>query len=304
MAFDLSSLLPIRGTDTVILDTDIASDCDDVGALAVLAHGLARTGAKLGAVINDTDNVYGCGATDAVLRYYGFVPAVGMTTDHGFMDTSMPQNVVYNKAVSEQFSEAFRTGTLEIRPALELYREVLRGAADGSVVLITIGFLNTAAEILREEPELFAAKVRCVVSMAGNFEHPENKEWNVFQNAPASKFFFENCPVPVIFDGFELGISFETGFEEAQPENPAYVAYQLYCKGMRYSFDPSTVDFAFLGLGEDWTTGEAFDVKVLEDGTLEVTENPNGNCRALRFCSDEARERIRLRLNRFYATKP
>ena len=305
MSFDLHKLLPIRSTDTVILDTDIATDCDDVGALAVLAHGCARTGAKLGAVVNNTACPHGCGAVDAILNYYGVPAPVGMTEDKDFMNESDPNNIKYTKPVAEQFSKAFREGTLVIHPATDLYRKVLREAADGSVVLITIGFLNTAADILRAEPDLFAAKVRCVVSMAGNFVKPEQREWNIFQNVTAAKFFFETCPVPVIFDGFELGISFETGFYgEEQPENPAYVAYQIHSNGHRASFDPAGVDFAFEGLGEDWAAGEPFRMTVLPDGALTVIPDPEGNRQALKFASPEAMGRIQARLNRLFATKP
>jgi len=56
----------------VIFDTDIGSDCDDAGALAIL-HALADAGELriLGVVFSSGKNRYGVGACDAINTYYG-----------------------------------------------------------------------------------------------------------------------------------------------------------------------------------------------------------------------------------------
>ena len=290
-------LLPIGNGDVVILDTDIGSDCDDCGALAVLVYGCEQCGAKIGAVINDTDNPYGCGTIDAILSYYGYELPIGMTTDRGFMGVDDPVNIKYNKPVAEQFSEKFRKGELKTRTALEVYREVLKKAEDKQVVLITIGFLNTAAEILQAEPALFKEKVRCVVSMAGDFEDVSRPEWNVVKQPMAAKMFYENCPVPVFFNGVEIGNRFKTGFEMLMPKNPVSVAYQIHSGGMRASFDPAAVDFAFCGVGEDWEISDDFAVEIMENGAMKLHKAENANACCVRFASEEAIERIQERLN-------
>jgi len=60
------------GIPSVILDTDIGSDCDDAGALAVL-HALADAGELeiLGVVFSSGKNRYGVGTCDAINTYYG-----------------------------------------------------------------------------------------------------------------------------------------------------------------------------------------------------------------------------------------
>lgn len=298
MNYSFSSLLPIKAADTVILDTDICPDCDDCGALAVVVHGCKSTGAKLGAVINNVDNIYGCGAIDAILSFYGMSAPIGMTTDKGFFANIESR---YNRVLSEQFSENFRNGTLTVHPALELYRDTLKKADDRSVILITIGFLNTAAEILAAEPELFAAKVRCVVSMAGNFDDLSYHECNIVNQIPAAQTFFNTCPVPVFFNGFEIGSGMQTGFAELIPENPVSVAYDLYNKGYNSSFDPAAADFAFHGIGEDWSVSEPLTVSVNDDSTLSVHANGDGLHTTVRFTDEDAKERIRLRLNTVYS---
>ena len=294
----ISELLPVRLTDTVILDTDICTDCDDCGALAVLFHHCKKSGIKIGAVINDVDNIYGCGAIDAIASYYGMTFPIGMTTDKGFLADAESR---YSRQISEQFSQNFRNKSLTIHPALDLYREVLKNAADKSVVLVTIGFLNTAAEILAAEPELFASKVRCVVSMAGNFEDISYKEYNIAMQIPAAQSFYNTCPVPVFFHGFEIGISFQTGFDALDQKNPVSVAYELHNHGHNASFDPAAVDFAFRGVDEDWVISEPLRVSVKDDASLSVQADAEGTQVYVKFADEGARERVRCHLDEIYS---
>ena len=61
---------PLR--PAVIFDTDMGSDCDDAGALAV-AHALADAGELdlLGVIFSSGRNRYGVGTCDAINTYYG-----------------------------------------------------------------------------------------------------------------------------------------------------------------------------------------------------------------------------------------
>ena len=303
MAYEFENILVVHQEDTVILDGDFASDCDGCGALAVLARWLRIGGTRVRAIINNTDNLNGCGIIDAIMSYYGFHVPIGITSDKGFHGSGKSSNTKYNKEVAERFSEKFRTGKLDVRPSLELYRESLENVADNSAVLITIGSLNTAAEILKAEPELFAAKVKCVVSVAGNFEEPSKPESNISRQILAARYFFENCPAPLFFTGIEIGQRLTTGFSELLEDNPVSVAYYLHNGGMCYSHGAAAVEAACCGVRENWGVTEPFRVRVLEDGALEVIPDPEGNCCAVKFESEEAVERVRLRLNKTYAEK-
>lgn len=294
----LSSLLPITSADTVILDTDICTDCDDCGALAVLFYYCKKNNTRIGAVINDIDNIYGCGAVDAIASYYGLSVPIGMTGDKGFLADAESR---YSRQLSEQFSENYRNGTLTVHPSLDLYREVLKKAADKSVVIITVGFLNTAAEILAAEPALFEKKVRCVVSMAGDFADLTHGEYNIAMQTPAAQTFYNTCPVPVFFDGFEIGVSFQTGFAALDQNNPVSVAYELHNHGHNASYDPAAVDFAFRGVCEDWTLSEPLSVHVNDDATISFQSDANGIQTYLKFADEGARERVRLLLDEIYS---
>ena len=299
MKTDFLELLPLREGDAVILDTDISSDCDDAGALALLINGCKKNGACLKAVINDTDNPYASGAIDAILEYYGVQALIGQTTDVGFETADTPINVKYNRHLTEQFSRRFREGEPLAAPARDVYESVLLDSKDGSVVLITIGFLNTAAEALRLFPELFARKVRCVVAMAGNFRTPQEPEWNILRNPRAAKFFFENCPVPIVFDGFEIGYSFRTGFEHPDPKNPVAVAYELHGGGEGASFDLCAVDMAVHGFGKDsdWCLSEPFSVKISGEGALYLEKVKAVPRVFAKFSDKNSMNRIQARMN-------
>lgn len=301
MKSDFSSLLPIRATDTIILDTDICTDCDDCGAMAVLIQGSKSTGAKLGAVINNVDQMQGCGAIDAILSYYNVEAPIGLTGDRGFYSNVKSR---YTLELAEKFSSAYRNGTLAVQPSLKLYRETLKAADDKSVVLITVGFLNAAAEILAAEPALFEKKVRCVVSMAGNFQDLSYCEYNIVKHVPAAQAFYSACPVPVFFHGWEIGIRMKTGFPVAIPDHPVSFAYELHSNGYNNSFDPAAVDFAFRGVGKDWVLSDPFMVQVQNDGSLALQYGENGLHTFVKFADDSAPDRIRYRLDSCYSARP
>lgn len=74
--------------EIVILDTDMGSDCDDVGALALL-HEYANKGDTeiLGVIYSSGAVPYGAGVIDAINRYYNHsdVP-IGANYDTSFGD--------------------------------------------------------------------------------------------------------------------------------------------------------------------------------------------------------------------------
>ena len=56
---------------TIILDTDIGPDCDDVGALLMLLK-LEKAGlCRIAAITHCTSNPFGCGCIDAICRAEG-----------------------------------------------------------------------------------------------------------------------------------------------------------------------------------------------------------------------------------------
>jgi hypothetical protein len=146
-----------------------------------------------------------------------------------------------------------------------MYRTVLAAAAEQSITLVVIGFLNNIAELMRSPPDaiceldgmaLITSKVSELVIMGGRY--PAGVEWNFAGQDPAStKFVVDQWPddVPMTFLGYEVGKSIVTGehlSKHAPLESPILAAYEWYggrCSTAAASYDPLTVLYAVMGLG-------------------------------------------------------
>jgi inosine-uridine nucleoside N-ribohydrolase len=170
-------------TPSVIFDSDMGPDYDDVGAIAML-HALADSGqVKILATVAST-------------RFEG-VAAVFDVFNTYFKRQNLPIGVPKGPAVEQKDWQHWTDTVLrryphrikknaEARDAIDVYREALSKAPDKSVTIITVGFLTNLANLLRSKPdkhstlggkELVERKVKHLVSMAGWF--PKGKEFNV-----------------------------------------------------------------------------------------------------------------------------
>jgi len=255
---------------TLILDTDIGPDCDDVGAIAILAEYHRMHGFDVAGVVNCTSNPYGNGAIRALGRFLGLDLTVAQNEHPGLLEDAQ----VYNRPVSEKYlAPAERSAAL---PALEFYRDALEKAADDSVVLVTIGQFTTVSALLEKYPDLVAKKVYAMVSMACAF--PSGREFNIFGDTPAAQNVFANFPRPIICSGFDVGLTVMTGYAEA-PENaernPVYDSYRLYLHEQlrdegtlwRPSFDLTAVQYAVEGDGDFYALSEPLAIEIAEDGS-------------------------------------
>jgi len=250
MAFCCLSSPGWGGGVPVILDTDISSDVDDVGAVAVL-HSLANEGkAEILAMMVSAVNPTAASCLQALNNYFGRpgVP-VGTIFGKGVADESK-----YTAAVSREFAAA---GRVE-HQAVALYREVLSRQPDSSVVVVTIGYLTNLRNLLESGPddtsplagtELVARKVKKLVTMGG--QYPKGREWNFYQDGPATAKVVADWPTPILFVGFESGVKVLTGsgLRDTPVGNPLRRSYELY-NGLtdRPSWDQVTVLYAVEGV--------------------------------------------------------
>jgi PKD repeat protein len=146
---------------SVIFETDMCLDVDDVGALAVL-HALANNDeAELLAVCYNEVHPHGPSTIDAINTWYGRgdIP-VGVYKD----TLSEPDYSPYLEAVSNFPHDLDSTNALN---ALDVYQNVLSEQPDSSVTIISVGFLNNLNDLLNANPELIAKKVKELVIMGG-----------------------------------------------------------------------------------------------------------------------------------------
>ena len=202
---------------SLILDTDIGPDYDDVGAMAVL-HALAdRKEVVPLAVISSNRNELTVPSIEIINTYFG----------RPDLPTGAPKGKAASNGASQKWPEMLVekyphkfVKTSDAPDAVETYRKILSGQPDKSVTIVTIGFLTNLDNLLDSKPDkisllsgsdLVKKKVKQLVSMAGAF--PKGREYNVLVDSLASERVFSQWPTPIIFSGFEIGKEIKTGLK-------------------------------------------------------------------------------------------
>ncbi|MBT3374716.1 MAG: hypothetical protein HN742_31675 [Lentisphaerae bacterium] len=282
-----------HGLVQVLLDTDMLTDCDDAGALAML-HALTDRGeAKiLGVAVNgvDTHGLHGA-VVDAINHYFGR-PDIPIGMSPRTADQSPAKPSTYAPAIFEAYPhDGLRDSE---RPnAIDLYRRLLAEAEDGSVTIVSIGFLSNLADLLAEESgrDLVARKVRGITVMGGAYPAcgpPPARGAHNFQfggAGPTTKAAIAAWPntVPMAFVGYELGKPVVTGKGYADaPDSPMRRAYQLAYDAIRRgrpSWDQVAVFHAVRGLhhdGRTWFRAVRGLNRIAEDGSNVWEADPVG----------------------------
>jgi len=267
---------------SIIFDTDIAPDYDDVGAMALL-HAFADNGeAKILATISC--NAFETTApTLSVLNTYFRRPDIPI----GITKTKLP-----NKACSQEWAQAIilqyphlLISNGQAENAVILYRKILAMQPDTSVTIITVGFFTNLANLLGTQPDgyssldgkaLIRKKVKQLVSMAARIDEygAGGYEFNVAVDAAASKKVFAEWPTPMILSGFEIGEKILTGIRliknDSIRNSPVKDAFRIalakdHNTVGRNSWDQTAVLVAVRGW-EPWFSYRRLNFDVKEDG--------------------------------------
>src|SRR3954468_2903309 len=217
----------------LIVDTDIFSDADDVGALAI-AHALQIRGeAKLIGVSVNTNVDRGEVATDswrcvaAINAFYG--------------SASVPIGTAMPNARSTAGDADFATPCAHLAPAstpapvsaVDMYRQALAAQPDHSVVISSGGYLSNLSDLLNSGPDakqLIADKVKTLVVMGGGYPI-RGGETNLTGNPPAAQDVMSNWPTKIVWSGYEIGADLLTGdtISSTHPsDSPVRVAYEAF----------------------------------------------------------------------------
>ena len=261
----------------IIFDTDMAEDVDDAGALAVL-HALANRGEAeiLGTMISARNEWIGP-CLDAINTYYGR-PDLPIGNVHGLQfgyppgpESSRETPSRYAEGVGRAFPHDLQKSS-DAPEASTLYRKLLAGQPDQSVVIVTVGFLTNLKNLLDSQKDessplpgeaLVKQKVRLWVCMGGKFPDGQfpggGSEYNVNYDTSASVRAINDWPTPIVFSGFEIGSRIKAGkrLVESPASNPVRSCYQQY-NGLndRESWDHTAVLFAVRGTNDYWTLSE------------------------------------------------
>jgi purine nucleosidase len=297
--------LPVR----VIYDTDLDSDVDDVGALAMLLN-LHRAGTiDLIGVVVTSDDPFAPVCAAAINTYYGF-PDIPV----GFLkgQPKLNNHSRYTRQVAAEFPAGISTWE-QAHDAVALYRKLLAEHPDESVYIVTVGHLSSFQGLLQSVPDdispldgatLAHRKVKEWLCMGG--QYPAGKEANFYRPDPASTVYcVENWEKDVIFCGWEAGNPVITGGQWLKdtlaPGHPVYRGYELY-NGFagRQSWDQIAV-LLLLEEGRSFFDYVQGNCLVAPDGSNSWDNSSQGKHRYLVIKPSVGAERISRYIDRLMA---
>ena len=266
-AYGVPAYTPIcEQNRSVILDTDITTDCDDAGAMAVMFQLLTRYDSKLLGICNSSSDPYANATIKAICEYYGMEePFVGQQK----IKTLHTDDSKYTSAVTAKYCK-YEASAISSVDEVEFYTKLLTQAQDNSVTVISIGMMTNISSVLSKNPELFNKKVHSIVAMAGKY--PGGKEYNIKEDPLAAINVLENYKGIIVFSGYEVGDGIKTGYFEEEENNPVFDCYKLHCGGelpyLNNSFDLTAVQYAFEGNGSFYDLSKPMDVRVDAEGKM------------------------------------
>ncbi|MCC9607148.1 nucleoside hydrolase [Blastopirellula sp. JC732] len=272
----------------ILFDTDMDSDCDDAGALAIL-HALADAGEVelLGALVSSSHPWSGA-CVDAINTYFGRPDLpIGVSK----AKSASRQGSKFAKRISEEFSHDFPEGN-DAPDAVTVYRQVLAAQPDKSVVIVTVGDLTNLRYLLESTAddvsplggrELVAAKVKEWVCMGSRYPADlDPNPWGNFKMDPEStEKAIANWPTTITFTGggaFADSVATGKTLSELPKDNPVRRVYELYFGGAarnRHSADQIAVMVAARGSGAPWKLVTQGRNKIFANGTHQWEETPN-----------------------------
>ena len=259
-------------TPLILLDTDMDTDCDDAGALAVAVALERRNVARLAGVLCSVPEPACAWYARAVLDHYRHGVPVGILSLPEW--ESDPAHAAYRKgrarakANGTLYNETIGGEWRETHPdasfpdAVSLYREILAGLPDGGATVCAIGTLTALARLLDSPPdtisplagrELVAAKVNTLVTMAEGW-FPEGADvFNWRMDLPSTARVLADWPTAIVVSPWGRQVGVGERFLAAAPEDdPVARAYRIHL-GTRATIRPCWDQLAYLlaALGEE-----------------------------------------------------
>ena len=320
--------VPVKPAVHVIYDTDFGIDVDDVGALALL-HVLADQGElELLGVVSNVHDPYAPAAIDVINTYYGRpdVP-IGLTTTP-FYARAYPYwrdpDPRYIKTLAESFPHDLTAAPGAVPGAVATYRKLLTAQPDGSVTIVSVGFLQNLAGLLASPPDetsalsgaaLIKQKVKKLVVMGGHYPSSDKDLYLTGgreMNASYAIAVLNGWPTEIIFNPGPVCQDVTNGqtLAAVTPKtNPIRAAYTLFFQAEgkgRTSWDLCSVLYAVRGT--TGLEGRYFDVRQDEQLTLSPDGHnawvAPGNSRHRRLTRVMAADKLQTLLETLLVTPP
>ncbi|MBD3242383.1 MAG: hypothetical protein GF331_17465 [Chitinivibrionales bacterium] len=256
----------------IILDTDIDTDCDDAGALAVLHHYHGHTRAQVLGIVCSIPLPVCAQCVRAINAWYKHddIPIGLIDRARWQGKSSYPEYQRHRESLGAKgmlYNEHFAADTsvpADTPEAVDLYRSLLAQQPDRSVTICSIGTLTALSALLDSPPddvspltgkELIERKVRLLVTMAvAGYPHGcDGFNWRM--DLPSAVNVMQHWPGPVAVQPIGGGVLTGQRFmAEAPPEHPVREVYRVWLEGWgkqnRSSPDQLAVIYAVEGARE------------------------------------------------------
>ena len=291
---------PLSQPVSVIFDTDMSPDYDDVGALAIL-HAFADKGdAKILATVSSNMYHNAVPCIEIINTYFNRpdIPLGGPRQGPNMVDPRFENLEYWPDLLPMKYPHKVQS-TAEAPDAVEVYRRVLAGQPDTSVTIVTVGFLTNLAALLQTSPDQYSEfdgkalvkkKVKKLVSMAGGF--PRGREFNMMTDSTASVVVFNEWPTSILLSGFEIGSEILTGLKLAASDIQNSPIKDTFTSGLkldvngRQSWDQTAVLVAVIGPHRFFDTVRG-QIIVQPNGSNTWRNDPNGPHERLAWKKDE-----------------
>ncbi len=297
----------------VLFDTDMDTDCDDLGAMAVL-HAMAdQNEIQILATVCSSKYPYSAPCIQAVNRYYNRpnIP-VGVPKGAG---ASIDRGSIYAKIIAERFLPEKKTND-DYPDAVTVWRKAFADADDNSLIVVTVGYLTNAAAFLASEPDtiselsgrdLAEKKILRFVCMGGRYPQQLSfGDWGNFMPDPSAvQKVYRNWPCPIIFSGDGEKVLTGSLLNRTPKENPVRMGYELYLKGKksRPSWDPITLLFAVRPNESFWKITTRGYNHIFENGTNQWRDKPDSSDILVQI-QDKDNEKVRETIDELMSRRP
>lgn len=288
------SLSPV----TVIFDTDLGNDIDDLLAYQMLINYEKCGKIKLAGTAVSKDNPL---ALEAACRYYGCFgsgnPRFGTVIDGPNRDAGNYLLPVIEALNYTAVSYSAHVGCAHSK-GYEMMRRILSESPDSSVVIITTGPMVNLEALLRSVPDsvsdldgigLVSRKVRMLSVMGGDYTGTATPEWNILQSIGAAQYVMSAWPVKMVASGFEVGNDVLYPHQRLESDFPANhplrVGYEHFLD-MPYDrpcWDLTSVLYAIEPDNEWFDLSQPGKVSVDSSGVTVFTPQPDGRFRYLKL---------------------
>jgi hypothetical protein len=275
------------GPVSTIFDTDMDTDCDDAGALAML-HALADAGeVKILATVVSSKYAYSAPCVEAINRYYGRgdLP-IGVPKGPG---APTKRGSRYARQVAEAHKTKLKTND-NADSAVDVYRRILAAQGDASVVIVTVGYMTNLRDLLRSKADkhseldgtkLVQIKVKRWICMGGGYpSHLRHGGYGNFMPDPgaiveaAAKW-----PGAIYFSGRGRKVLTGRTFDKTPAGNPVRLAYKLYLtkrnRPARPSWDQIALLFAVRPNAPYWKLRRKGSNLIYTNGTNRWVDEPD-----------------------------